>query len=88
MKDELKRFGVILEHKWKIEGNLNNKTRIEGKWCEDDSLYCIDVPAQLAGLIVELQNTLSQKYNEILNMERTLAKKTAGLEVIFKQSKT
>ena len=76
----LQKFGAILESHWVVVDN----GVIVGNWCEDGNSYQIKVPPQLQELIVELQNSLSDRYNEITELENQLQLKVKLIEDLFK----
>lgn len=54
--------GALLHAKWKTSEFVGG---IAAKWAEDGSPFKVDVPHQLAGILVELQNKLSEAYLEV-----------------------
>jgi hypothetical protein len=66
------KFAALLNSEW-YEGCTNtvtDQTSIIGSWGEDNSEYMIEVPSQLRPLIIELQNALYTKYQELKQAER------------------
>lgn len=61
----IERYGALLHKEWEI---TSDKT-ITGFWGEDNSRYVVELPDQLKHLLVDLQNTLSKKY-QLLEFEK------------------
>ena len=58
----MNKFAALLHTRWLPDGT--NTTGIYGFWAEDNSHYHFDVPEQLRNDLVDLQNVLSDRYNE------------------------
>lgn len=71
------KWGAILHSHWLKD--INDATRIIGKWAEDGTDYEIKVPSQLRNQIVEIQNWLCDQYTEL---KRT-REKVCSLEQFF-----
>ncbi len=74
-------FGAILYAKWKAN---TDPTSLTGFWAEDDSAYIINVPEQLRDQIILLQNTLSEKYNEMEQTRKLLKEQERALCLLLK----
>ena len=75
------RYAALLHSKWE---KSDNDTVIIGNWIEDFNEYTIKVPSQLRDLLIELQNGLSIKYNEMVDLENELRKYKQNFSSIFK----
>ena len=75
------RYAALLHMKWK---KSDNDGVIIGNWIEDLNEYSIKVPSQLRDLLVDLQNGLSIKYNEMVELEKDLRKYKQDFSSIFK----
>jgi citrate lyase gamma subunit len=77
----IEEFAPILYSKW--EPGIHESVII-GQWTEDDSEYEITVPPQLRGLIIDLQNSLQQKYTETIEAEETLMRLKVQFADVYK----
>ena len=75
------KFVPLLHMKWKKHEEVN---KIIGYWIEDFNEYTIKVPSQLRDLLIELQNGLSEKYSEMIELENDLRKYKQDFSSIFK----
>lgn len=73
---DITKYGCLLHKKW----ILKNETVIEGYWAEDDSSYIMTVPSQLAPVVVELQNDLSEHYNAVMDLKKDVTNIVKSLE--------
>jgi len=58
----MKQYGAILHTRWRAAERASD---IVGEWAEDGSPYIITVPPQLRDQLVEMQNALCAKYQEL-----------------------
>jgi hypothetical protein len=77
------KFGAILYSRWEADPNTDSKNIILGRWSEDNTPYSITVPYQIRDQILELQNTMYDRYHEIERLENELAAQKAALNRIF-----
>jgi hypothetical protein len=65
----MERYGALLHAKWK-PGKTDDT--IIGQWAEDNSEFEITIPFQLRDLLIQLQNVLSERMNQVQEAQRQL----------------
>ena len=81
MRKDIQDFSTILNRQWlRVEGKPD---KIYGFWEEDRNQYEITVPPQLRDMILELQNALCLKYNELQEHRQNAVKCERQLKDLF-----
>lgn len=75
----IERYAALLHKEWEITSDET----VVGFWGEDNSHYSVDLPDQLKHLLVNLQNTLSKKYQLLEFEKRKLNKLEKELNAVF-----
>lgn len=77
----IKEYGPLLHDVWgSVPGRPNT---IIGKWSEDGSTFEIVAPSQLVMLIINMQNELALKYDQLEKAERNVEKLKSETGSIF-----
>lgn len=75
------KYGALLHARWKLHDK--EQGIILGYRAEDYSQYSMRVPHQLAPLLVDLQNRLSDIYREIVKRENELSELRSIVGKVF-----
>ncbi len=70
MNNALSKFSALLHEKW-VEGT--EPDAIVGRWAEDNSMYTVTVPHQLRESLIQLQNHLVDKNNDLVRIKQKAA---------------
>lgn len=81
MSAAIQKYAPLLWKRW--EASDESPSAITGFWGEDGHPFLIQVPPQMRDLIVDLQNTLSDKYNHIKSVQVAVFKMESELASVL-----